>query len=186
LSTLSEHFMSAKTAVTSIVSDKRLVAYGLLLLVLHLMGVLFLYDAVAEYDNAPHLWFGYVLSECSSKAARSVNLQSRLASGFRDSSGTTISLQQADFVVRLLGYLLIGGLFWEGAEIAFSRHLGFRPDSFFAFPITLRNIDGALDVSVGVLGAAVAFIIANRKPVHSRNIAHSSIAAALAPVLAFV
>ena len=184
--TLSELFLSAKTAVASIVSDKKLVAYGLLLLVLHLLGVLFLYDVVAEYDNVPHLWFGYVLSEYSSKAAYSVSLQSRLASGFRNSSGTIIGPRQADFVMRLIGFLLIGGLFWEEAEIAFSRHLGFRPDSFFAFPITLRNIDGALDVSVGVLGAAVAFIIANRKQVRSRNVAHSSIAAALAPVLAFV
>jgi len=186
LSTLSKFFAGAKTAVASIVSDKRLVAYGLLLLVLHLMGVLFLYDVVAEYDSVPHFWFGYVLSECSSKAARSVNLQSRLASGFPDSSGTTISLRQADFVVRLLGFLLIGGLFWEGAEIAFSRHLGFRSDSFFAFPITLRNIDGALDVSVGVLGATVAFIMTTIKPVCERNVVQSSTTAALAPVLAFV
>jgi len=185
LLTLSELFVSAKATVASVISDKKLVAYGLLLLVLHVLGVLFLYDVVAEYDNVPHFWFGYVLSEYSSKAARSVNLQPRLAAGLRESSGTTISLQQADFVVRVIGCLLIGGLFWEGAEIAFSHYLGFRSDSFFAFPITLRNIDGALDVSVGVLGATVAFMMTTRKPVCKRNVVQSS-TAALAPVLAFV
>jgi len=163
LLTLSKFYAGAKTTVGSIVSDKRLVAYGLLLLFLHLLGVLFLYDVVAEYDNVPHFWFGYVLSEYSGKAAYSVNLQSRLASRLRDSGGTAVRLRQADFVVRLIGFLLIGGLFWEGAEIALSLYFGFRPDSFFAFPITLRNIDGALDVSMGVLGATLAFMIANGK-----------------------
>jgi len=172
LLTLSKFFAGAKAAVASIVSDKRLVAYGLLLLVLHALGVLFLYDVVAEYDNVPHFWFGYVLSEYSSKAAYSVGLQSRLASSFRDSNGTAVRLRQADFVVRLVGFLLIGGLLWEGLEIALSHYFGFRPDSFFAFPITLRNIDGALDVSMGILGATIAFIITNRKTDRGRNVAH--------------
>jgi len=169
--TLSELFVNAKAAVESIVGDRGLVAYGLLLLVLHVLGVLFLYDVVAEYDNVPHFWFGYVLSEYSSKAAYSVGLQSRLASGFRN-SGVTIRLRQADFLVRLIGFLLIGGLLWEGLEIALSRYFGFCPDSFFSFPITLRNIDGALDVSMGVLGATVAFIITIRKTDRGRNVAH--------------
>lgn len=32
-------------------------------------------------------------------------------------------------------------------------------DPFLFFPISLRNIDGAIDVFVGVLGATLAFMI---------------------------
>jgi len=160
---LNRLFTYAKTAVASIVRDKRLVAYVLLLLVLHLSGALFLYKIVTEFDNVPHFWFGYVLSECSNKAGRSVNLQSRLAAWLQNHRGTTVSFRQADFLVRLVGFLLIGGLFWETAELTFSHYFGMPSDPFFAFPITLHNIDGALDVSVGIVGATLAFLISNRK-----------------------
>jgi len=163
LPTLSNLFYKAKTAVQSIVEDNRLAAYLLLLLALHVSGVLLLYRVFSEFDIVPHFWFGYVLSECSSKAAYSVNLQSQLAARFYKRSVTTSSFRQMDFLLRLVGFLLVGGLFWEGAELAFSGYLGMQPDSFFAFPITLRNIDGALDVSVGIIGAFLAFLVAARK-----------------------
>jgi len=155
--------MYAKTAVASIVGDKRLVAYGVLLLALHLPGALFLYKIANEFDNVPHFWFGFVLSECSNKVGRSVNLHSRLAAWLQNHGGMAFSFRQADFSVRLVGFLLIGGLFWETAELTFSHYFGMPSDPFFAFPITLRNIDGALDVSVGIIGATLAFLISNRK-----------------------
>ena len=161
--TCSRLWENAKTVVTSTLGDKKLASYMLLLLALHISGVLLLYEVVTEFDIVPHFWFGYVLSEYSSKAARSVNLQSQLAVKLENHSWTNMSTRKIDFLLRLAGFLLVGGLFWEGAELAFSSYLGIQPDSFFAFPITLRNIDGAIDVLVGILGAVLAFLVANRK-----------------------
>jgi len=161
--TWSRLWESAKTAVMSTLGDKRLVSYMLLLLALHVSGVLLLYKVVTEFDIIPHFWFGYVLSEYSSKAAHSVNLQPQLAVKLHRHCCTNVSARQTDFLLRLAGFLLVGGLFWEGAELVFSSYLGIQPDSFFAYPITLRNIDGAMDVLVGISGAVLAFLIANRK-----------------------
>lgn len=156
----------ARRAAESIVCDRRLVFYGLILLALHIMGIVLLYDAVPEFDIVPHFWFGYVLSEYSSKAANSMNLQSRLAATTLRQGRTILGVIEADFILRLLGFLLVGGLFWEWAELTFSHYFHRRPDSFFAFPVTLRNIDGFIDVSVGVVGAVIAFLVANRESRH--------------------
>lgn len=67
-----------KTAVTSTLGNKRLVAYVLILLALHASGVLFLYKIVTEFDIVPHFWFGYVLSEYLSKAGHSLDMQPQL------------------------------------------------------------------------------------------------------------
>lgn len=147
----------------SIVRDKRLVFYGLFLLILHALGIVVLYRVIPEFDSVPHFWFGYVLSAYSSKAASAIYLQSRLCTGIQKRGWSTFSIRQADLLLRLGGFLFVGGLLWEWAELAFSHYLGIRPDSFFSFPITLRNVDGALDVSVGTLGAVVAFLVAARK-----------------------
>lgn len=156
-------FDDVRTMAVSIAKDKRLVLYGLFLLILHALGIVVLYRVIPEFDNVPHFWFGYVLSAYSSKAASAVNLQSRLCTGIQERGWSTFSIRQADLLLRLGGFLFVGGLLWEWAELAFSRYLGIYPDSFFSFPITLRNIDGALDVSVGTLGAIVAFLVAARK-----------------------
>ena len=152
-----------KTATMSIATDQRLVLYGLLLLTLHIAGTLFLYKHISEFDILPHTWFGYVLSEYSSKGATSINLQLCLTEKFQKHGWTTASFQQVDFLVRLAGFLLVGGLFLGGGEIFFISLLGIKPDSFFAFPITMRNIDGALDVTVGTVGAMLAFLIDSRR-----------------------
>ena len=151
------------TVIKSIAMDKRLVFHAFLLLALHILGILFAYKLISEYDNVPHFWFGYVLSEYSSRGSTSINLQLRLTRKFQKYSWTTASFQQVDFLVRLAGFLLVGGLFWEWAELFFSPLLGIRPDPFFAFPITLRNIDGALDVTMGTMGATLAFLIDTRR-----------------------
>jgi len=149
----------AKTIIVSILLDKRLVFYGLFLLVIQIVGVLLFYDRIPEYDILPHLWFGYVLSEYTSKGANSLNLQSRLTEKFQQHGWPTANPRRIDFLLRFAGFLLIGGLFWESAELFVSPLIGRVPDSFFAFPITLSNIDGAIDVAVGALGATVAFFI---------------------------
>jgi len=149
----------ARTVIKSIATDKRLVSYGLLLPALHIAGILFIYKHLPEFDNVPHFWFGYVLSEYSSTGGNSVNLQLRLTEKFQKHGWETASFRLIDFLIRLIGFLLIGGLFWEWLELVSSPLVGVTPDSFFAFPITLQNIDGTIDVIVGVLGATVAFFI---------------------------
>jgi hypothetical protein len=149
--------------VKSIVKDKRLVFYGLILLALHVSGILLLYRLFSEFDNLPHFWFGFVLSEYSSRGSASLKLQSNLSEKFQKHGWTTASFEKVDFLVRLAGFLLVGGLFWEWAELFFSPFLGIKPDSFFAFPITLHNIDGALDVTMGIIGATLAFLIDTKR-----------------------
>jgi len=151
-----------KAVIKSMVLDKKLVLYGLLLLALHMAGILLLYEIIPEIDILNHFWFGFVLSEYSSRGANSLNLQLLLAEKFRK-HGWATNLRQVDFLVRLAGFLVIGGLLWEGLELFFSPILGIAPDSFFAFPITLRNIDGAIDVTVGVMGAILAFFTTSSK-----------------------
>ena len=163
LSIVSELLNQARTIIRSIISDKKLVFYGLLLLALHIAGILMFYAVLPEFDIINHFWFGYVLSEYSSKGADSIGLQMRLAEKFRKHGWVTAGFRQVDFLVRLAGFLLIGGLFWEWLELFSSSLLGTVPDSFFAFPITLRNIDGAIDVTVGVIGATLAFFRKHQK-----------------------
>jgi len=149
----------AQTVIKSIATDTRLVFYGFLVLALHAAGILILYDLIPEFDSAIHLLFGYVLSEYSSRGANSASLQVRSAEKFQKHGWATANFRKVDFLVRLAGFLLVGGLFWELAELSFSPLLGKKPDSFFAFPSTLSNIDGALDVTVGAIGATLAFLI---------------------------
>jgi len=152
----------ARTVIKSVAMDKRLVSYGLLLLALHVMGILFIYDLAPEFDIVPHFWFGCVLSEYSSRGANSLGLQLRLVEKFQKRGWGGANFGQVDFLVRFIGFLLIGGLFWEGLELFSSLLRGIEPESFFAFPITMRNIDGAVDVTVGVIGATLAFFIKQR------------------------
>ena len=153
---------NAKTIVSSIAADRKLVLYGFVLLTLHAAGVLLFYRLIPEFDNLPHLWFGVTLSEYSSKAADSMQLQLRLVERSSKRGWAKTTYNQADYLIRVCGFLLIGGLLWEWLEIAYSPLLHIRPDSFFSFPITLRNIDGALDVTVGLLGATLAFFVSKR------------------------
>jgi len=159
LLTGNELMEQAGTIIKSIAMDKKLISYGLLLLALHIVGELLLYDLIPEFDIGNHFWFGYVLSEYSSTGAKSLNLQLRLSEKFQKHGWATANFRQVDFLVRLTSFLLIGGLFWEWSEMFFSPLLGIVPDSFFAFPITLRNIDGALDVTLGAIGATLVFFM---------------------------
>lgn len=149
-----------RAVVRSIVLDRRLALFGLILVGLHAAGILLLYDVLPEFDMVSHFWFGYVLSEYSSKGASALNLQPLLTKQLQK-RGWTISEvdRKADFLVRLSGFLLIGGLFWELLEVFSNPLFGVPVDSFFSLPITLSSIDGCLDVTIGLLGAILAFII---------------------------
>jgi len=152
----------AITVVRSIASEKRLVLYGLLLVGLHAAGILLLYRLVSEFDMIPHFWFGYVLSEYSSTGANSMKLQQRLTQKLRKAGWLTADLRTTDIIIRFGGFLLIGGLIWESLELFFNPLVGVPADSFFAFPITLSTIDGFLDVTIGLVGATLAFLVSSR------------------------
>ncbi len=153
----------AITVVKAIASDRRLVVYGIVLVVLQAVGTLFLRYLFSEFDMVPHFWFGYVLSEYSSTGANSLSLQQHWTERLRKAGWSAADWGKTDFVIRLVGFLLIGGLVWESFEVVFNPLVGAPVDSFFAFPITLSSIDGFLDVSIGLVGATLAFLVSSRK-----------------------
>jgi len=140
--------------VRAILLDRRLVFLGFLLLALVFLDYLVLHSIVSELDILEHFLFGFVLSECVSKAANSVGLNKLVSGkmGWKDS-------WRADFLVRLLGFFLVGGVLWEFSERFVFPLFGFSTDPFFSFPITLSNVDGAVDVAVGALGSVVAWYL---------------------------
>lgn len=138
--------------VKAILQDRRLVSAGFLLLAIDLLDLLFLHPIIPELDTLEHFLFGFVLSELASNTANSMAMDELLARklGRKDQ-------RQVDLLIRLLGFLLIGGLVWEASELFVSPLFGSTPDPFFSFPITLTNIDGTIDVTVGVLGCFLAW-----------------------------
>lgn len=145
------------TIVRSILSDQRLLSYGLLLLALHITGMLFLYRIFTEFDIATHFLFGFVISEYVSKGARDIGLHETLADKLYGNRWFTTSLHHVDLLIRVLGFFLIGGFFWESAEFFLGPFFGRPPDHFFTLPVNPHNIDGFIDVTVGMLGTLVAW-----------------------------
>ena len=141
--------------VRAILLDRRLVSAGFLLLAVVFLDSLFLHPIVPELDTLEHFLFGFVLSEFVSKTASSMALNELLTRklGQKDS-------RQVDFLIRLSGFLLIGGVLWEASERFIFPLFGSPPDPFFSFPITLTNIDGTIDVTVGAIGCFVAWYLA--------------------------
>jgi hypothetical protein len=145
--------------------DKRLISVVFLLL-----GVVFvdfllpcgLHPIVSELDILEHFLFGFVLSDLVSKTATSMTLDELLSKklGQKDS-------RRVDLLIRLLGFLLIGGVLWESSERFVFPLFGFKPDPFFGLPITLTNIDGTIDVTVGAAGCVMAWYLRAREPIKS-------------------
>ncbi len=106
-----------------------------------------------ELDTLEHFLFGFVLSDIASETAAATKLSGFLERklGLKDSGRT-------DLLVRLAGFLLVGGLLWELSELYVFPRYGTKPDSFFSFPITLDNVDGAIDVTVGIIGCSLAWL----------------------------
>ncbi|MFQ5759315.1 MAG: hypothetical protein ACE5IF_06525 [Candidatus Bathyarchaeia archaeon] len=148
--------MSEKTwkTVRAILLDRRLVSAGFLLLAVVFLDFLFLHPIIPELDTLEHFLFGFVLSEFVSRTANSMALDGLLTRklGLKDP-------RRVDLLIRLLGFLLIGGLLWEWSERFVFPLFGSTPDPFFSFPITLTNIDGTIDVTVGAVGCIVAWYL---------------------------
>jgi hypothetical protein len=138
--------------------DTKLISVGLLLLALVLLDSLFLHPIISELDIPEHFLFGFVLSEFVSKTANSIALDVLLRRKFRRKDPW-----RANLLIRLVGFLLIGGLLWESSERFVFPLFGYKPDPFFSFPITLTNVDGIIDVAVGAIGCFVAWYLAKSR-----------------------
>jgi len=114
-----------------------------------------LHPVISELDTLEHFLFGFVLSDLLSKTASLTALSELLKKKFGWKN-----LRRVDLLIRLLGFLVIGGLVWELSELLVFPLLGGKPDPFFSFPITLKNIDGTIDVTVGTIGCLVAWHLA--------------------------
>jgi hypothetical protein len=142
-----------------IILDRKVLVTGLSLLALLLADILILYRFVPEIDTIEHFLFGFVLSEISIRFARYYSLDKRLAQLGTSSSGANVA-------IRLVGFVLVGGLLWELIELLVFPLFGVPYNPFLVFPLTLRNVDGALDVGVGVLGCLVAWRVGLPKAKH--------------------
>ncbi|MFB0523814.1 MAG: hypothetical protein ACETV1_08690 [Candidatus Bathyarchaeia archaeon] len=149
--------------------DTRLVSVGFLLLAVVFLDLLFLHVIIPELDTLEHLLFGFVLSEFANNTASSMALEELLTRklGQKDS-------QRVNLLIRLLGFLLIGGLLWEASERFVFPLFGSTPGSFFSFPITPTNIDGTIDVTVGAVGCFMAWYLAKSRPLHTSKLAQHS------------
>jgi len=145
--------------VKSILLDKRLVSVGCLLLVLVFIDDQLpcgIHPVISELDTLEHFVFGFLLSDFASNVANSMGFHELL----EKKSGQGIS-RKRDLLIRLSGFLVIGGLLWELSELfVFPLFGGPSPDPFFSFPITLKNIDGTIDVTVGIIGCLIAWYTA--------------------------
>jgi len=152
--------------IKAILLDKRLISVGFLLLAVVFLDFLLpcgLHPILSELDILEHFLFGFVLSELVSKTANSMALDEllRMKFGQKDS-------RRVDLLIRLLGFLLIGGMLWELSERLVFPLFGYTPDPFFSLPITLTNIDGAIDVTVGVVGCFVAWYLAKLRALKNK------------------
>jgi hypothetical protein len=141
--------------IRAILLDKRLISVGFLLLAIVTTDYLLprgLHPIFSELDILEHFLFGFVLSELASKTANSMSLDKSLSRIFRQKDS-----ERVDLMIRLLGFLLIGGVLWELSERLVFPLFGFPPNPFFSLPITLPNIDGTIDVTVGAVGCFVAW-----------------------------
>jgi hypothetical protein len=142
----------------AILLDRRLISVGFLLLAIVCLDFLLpygLHPILSELDILEHFLFGFVLSELVSKTANSMALDELLSRRFGQQDS-----RRVDLLIRLLGFLLIGGMLWELSERLVFPLFGVTPDPFFSLPITLANIDGTIDVTVGTLGCFVAWYLA--------------------------
>lgn len=141
--------------VKSIFWDKRLISVGCLLLALVLIDYRLpcgLHPIISELDTLEHFLFGFLLSDFASLTVNSTRLHEMLNDKFGQRNS-----RKTDLLIRLGGFLVIGGLLWELSELFAFPLFGRNPDPFFSFPITLKNIDGTIDVTVGTIGCLIAW-----------------------------
>ena len=138
--------------LVKVIFDKKVVSVFLLLLVIVFVDNFLLRPYFSELDIVEHFLFGFMLSETSSRISKVRALRKLVAR-------PTLRL---DLLVRLSGFLIIGGLLWESMEYSLFPNFGFTTHPFFTFPITPDNVDGAVDISVGIFGCLSAWYLAKK------------------------
>lgn|GEM_PF-2055436 len=128
-----------------------------LLVIIVFIDHFFLRPIFSELDILEHFLFGFVISEAAGRVAASVGIGKWLIKSISKEN-----VRQLDLFIRLLGFLIIGGLLWESLECFLFPVFGVPCNPFFAFPITLHNIDGTIDVMAGILGCILAWYTAKR------------------------
>lgn len=128
-----------------------------LLLIIVFVDHFFLRPIFSELDILEHFLFGFIISEAAGRVATSVGIEKWLIKRMSKEN-----VRQLGLSIRLLGFLIIGGLLWESLECFLFPAFGVPCNPFFAFPITLHNIDGTIDVTVGILGCILAWYTAER------------------------
>jgi hypothetical protein len=143
------------SSMLTAVSAKRVIFPFLLLLALLFIDHFFVRRIFSELDILEHFIFGFIISEATSRIAISAGI----AEWIRKRQGKR-NVRELGLSVRLVGFLVLGGLLWESLECFLLPAFGWQCNPFFASPITLDNIDGAIDVAVGILGCILAWYTA--------------------------
>jgi len=136
----------------------RVVFPFLLLLIIVFIDHFLLRPIFSELDILEHFLFGFIISEAAGRVATSVGIGKWLIKSISKEN-----VPQLDLFIRLLGFLIIGGLLWESLEYFLFPAFGVPCNPFFAFPITLHNIDGTIDVTAGILGCISAWYTARAR-----------------------
>ena len=137
--------------IEAILFSKRIILPTSLLLMIVLIDKIVLHSSFPELDLVEHFLFGFALSEFLSESSNALGFEKRVARRLNKAS------KRADLFIRLTGFLFIGGLLWEGSERFIFPMFGVMYNPFFSFPVTLHNVDGAIDVTIGVIGCMIAW-----------------------------
>ena len=140
------------SVLCKVMFDKKVVSVFLLLLVIVFVDNFILQPHFSELDIVEHFLFGFVLSETSGKISKIRAL----------GKPVTKPTFRHDLLIRLSGFLIIGGLLWESMEYFLFPKFGVATHPFFAFPITLHNVDGVVDIAVGILGCLSAWYLTKK------------------------
>lgn len=151
----------SKNNILRALFDSRVVFPFLLLLITLFINHFLVRPIFSELDILEHFLFGFVLSEAASQVAAAAGVEEWLAQG-----AGRIHVRQLNLLIRFFGFLLIGGLLWESLEYLLLPAFGVPYNPFFALPITLHNIDGMIDVTVGSLGCLLAWYTAKKRGIH--------------------
>ena len=147
-----DHLKTRERNMLEALFSKRIVVPFLLLLLIVILDNLFVRPVFSELDILEHLIFGFLISETGSCVAKSLGLVKWTVKKVNSKS-----VRQPDLVVRLIAFLVIGGLAWESLECFVLPTFGWQCNPFLVLPITLHNIDGTIDVAVGILGCLLAW-----------------------------
>ena len=145
-----------KSILDALLSGRVVFPFLLLLVILFIDECMHAHAIFSELDILEHFLFGFIISEATGRVATSTGVEEWMVN--RINKG---NVRQIDLLIRFLGFLIIGGLLWESLEYFLFPAFGVPSNPFFALPITLKNIDGTIDVITGILGCILSWHTTN-------------------------